>query len=268
MTDVNINLLMNIRDLVCEYDTRFRETMQRQNSHMIDVLMDEIYGVFSIVGGERVGPVVAHLDPIDPRYVVAMAVQNRIWSWYNIPPHSLMVSLSPSNEDTIRDTVHAGPVREPIPVPPALIIDGDNEEDDDDDAIEHFIQFVRHNTGLLRDHGEIDHAMLINLARVFYMTHAPIDLQYGRYIIGPLSQFEQEAADPQFNSEMVRSESEVNLPGDDVESVDTDICAICKDPPTGKVRATVCGHRFCSDCISEWARYKTTCPVCRQSIIL
>jgi hypothetical protein len=53
----------------------------------------------------------------------------------------------------------------------------------------------------------------------------------------------------------------------DVELIDMKDaqCAICLDLLIGS-RQAICGHIFCSQCISEWLLRKEICPVCRQKI--
>lgn len=44
-------------------------------------------------------------------------------------------------------------------------------------------------------------------------------------------------------------------------------CTLCMDrrtPETGMSAATECGHVFCWDCITGWAKEKPECPLCRQ----
>ena len=35
---------------------------------------------------------------------------------------------------------------------------------------------------------------------------------------------------------------------------------------TGATATLVCGHLFCKDCITDWARTQTTCPTCRETL--
>lgn len=44
-------------------------------------------------------------------------------------------------------------------------------------------------------------------------------------------------------------------------------CTLCLEERTNGC-ATDCGHMFCWDCIVGWAREKSECPLCRQSISL
>ncbi|KAH8080388.1 hypothetical protein JL720_9081 [Aureococcus anophagefferens] len=43
-------------------------------------------------------------------------------------------------------------------------------------------------------------------------------------------------------------------------------CPVCLDPMTGATATLVCGHPFCKDCITDWARSQTTCPTCRATL--
>ncbi|KAE8265547.1 hypothetical protein A4X09_0g6607 [Tilletia walkeri] len=46
-------------------------------------------------------------------------------------------------------------------------------------------------------------------------------------------------------------------------------CTLCMEqrtPERGNSAVTECGHVFCWDCITGWAREKPECPLCRQSI--
>jgi hypothetical protein len=43
-------------------------------------------------------------------------------------------------------------------------------------------------------------------------------------------------------------------------------CPVCLDPMTGATATLVCGHLFCKDCITDWARSQTTCPTCRATL--
>jgi len=45
-------------------------------------------------------------------------------------------------------------------------------------------------------------------------------------------------------------------------------CSICSDNFENEsiVSTTSCGHIFHKDCIVEWGKYKTNCPICRESL--
>lgn len=47
-----------------------------------------------------------------------------------------------------------------------------------------------------------------------------------------------------------------------------EICAICKEKfELGeKITSLLCNHTLHTDCISEWIKYKSECPVCRSQI--
>ena len=45
-------------------------------------------------------------------------------------------------------------------------------------------------------------------------------------------------------------------------------CPVCLDPMTGATATLVCGHLFCKDCITDWARSQATCPTCRETLQL
>ncbi|KAK0550117.1 peroxisome biogenesis factor 10 [Tilletia horrida] len=47
-------------------------------------------------------------------------------------------------------------------------------------------------------------------------------------------------------------------------------CTLCMEqrtPEKGNSAVTECGHVFCWDCITNWAREKPECPLCRQSLV-
>ncbi|WFD30869.1 peroxisome biogenesis factor 10 [Malassezia sp. CBS 17886] len=47
-------------------------------------------------------------------------------------------------------------------------------------------------------------------------------------------------------------------------------CTLCMDrrtPETGTSAVTECGHVFCWDCITEWAKEKAECPLCRATLL-
>eukprot|EP01101_Sappina_pedata_P007665 TRINITY_DN4095_c0_g3_i1.p1 TRINITY_DN4095_c0_g3~~TRINITY_DN4095_c0_g3_i1.p1 ORF type:complete len:254 (-),score=15.11 TRINITY_DN4095_c0_g3_i1:213-953(-) len=51
-------------------------------------------------------------------------------------------------------------------------------------------------------------------------------------------------------------------PQPDGTEVDPDlICSICQCPFTNAMRSSNCGHTFCKDCISTWAKINQTCPL-------
>lgn len=54
----------------------------------------------------------------------------------------------------------------------------------------------------------------------------------------------------------------------DIEDEETPLkdCAICLEE--NETIKTSCGHFFCKDCIEEWNKTKTTCPLCRQTFYL
>ena len=43
-------------------------------------------------------------------------------------------------------------------------------------------------------------------------------------------------------------------------------CAVCMEAFHRCVLVHPCLHRFCSGCLSECLRYKTTCPICRNEV--
>jgi hypothetical protein len=51
------------------------------------------------------------------------------------------------------------------------------------------------------------------------------------------------------------------------EEILEDACSICLEPlqTIRYKRKTICGHTFCSECLHEWIRKKTTCPMCNRS---
>ena len=51
------------------------------------------------------------------------------------------------------------------------------------------------------------------------------------------------------------------------EEEEPEECPVCFDPMTGATATlvTVCGHLFCKDCITDWARSQATCPTCRET---
>jgi hypothetical protein len=46
------------------------------------------------------------------------------------------------------------------------------------------------------------------------------------------------------------------------EEIASDLCAVCQDLPVA-AHALACGHVFCGECVSRWARVRGTCPTCR-----
>ena len=52
------------------------------------------------------------------------------------------------------------------------------------------------------------------------------------------------------------------------EEEEAEECPVCFDPMTGATATlvTVCGHLFCKDCITDWARSQATCPTCRETL--
>jgi hypothetical protein len=54
---------------------------------------------------------------------------------------------------------------------------------------------------------------------------------------------------------------------DELKDISKD-CSICSDnfEDNSLVSITYCGHIFHKDCIVEWGKYKTNCPICRESL--
>jgi formate dehydrogenase maturation protein FdhE len=50
------------------------------------------------------------------------------------------------------------------------------------------------------------------------------------------------------------------------EEEEAEECPVCFDPMTGATATLVCGHLFCKDCITDWARSQATCPTCRETL--
>lgn len=59
-----------------------------------------------------------------------------------------------------------------------------------------------------------------------------------------------------------------NLPESTVQAENLKECAICLETPTigETIRHLPCLHGFHKDCIDEWLRRKTSCPVCKSSV--
>ena len=46
------------------------------------------------------------------------------------------------------------------------------------------------------------------------------------------------------------------------------VCGICyTDLHLGNSVSTICGHKFCKPCISNWLNINPTCPLCRISVL-
>lgn len=48
------------------------------------------------------------------------------------------------------------------------------------------------------------------------------------------------------------------------EKYNSHYCRLCLEAPA--TTATVCGHLFCWNCLSEWLRVKPQCPFCREYV--
>tara|TARA_Y100001933_G_C18508235_1_gene359583 strand:- start:95 stop:382 length:288 start_codon:yes stop_codon:yes gene_type:complete len=45
-------------------------------------------------------------------------------------------------------------------------------------------------------------------------------------------------------------------------------CPICFEEITEKknMKKTICGHKFCKECIEEWREKESSCPLCRENL--
>lgn len=45
-------------------------------------------------------------------------------------------------------------------------------------------------------------------------------------------------------------------------------CPICLEIITEKknIKKTICGHKFCKECINEWMEQEESCPLCRKEL--
>jgi hypothetical protein len=45
------------------------------------------------------------------------------------------------------------------------------------------------------------------------------------------------------------------------------ICVICQDVISSTYRTLICYHIYCDECISEWFKTKTKCPICQKDFL-
>ncbi|KAL8158389.1 hypothetical protein AgCh_002905 [Apium graveolens] len=65
------------------------------------------------------------------------------------------------------------------------------------------------------------------------------------------------------------SAAQINaLPESTVQTDNFEECSICLETPTigDTIRHLPCLHKFHKDCIDEWVRRKTSCPICKSSV--
>lgn len=53
---------------------------------------------------------------------------------------------------------------------------------------------------------------------------------------------------------------------ENTEEVYVEKCPICLEEKLKNTRKTVCGHKFCDDCIREWLDKNKVCPLCRMDL--
>lgn len=109
------------------------------------------------------------------------------------------------------------------------------------------------------------------VARLADAAHVPLAYADPNAVVTPASLGFGTLSTPALRTQYEAAQTEVRAATTQLEAVADEVlrCTLCMDrrePELGASAVTECGHVFCWSCITNWAREKAECPLCRQAL--
>ena len=128
-------------------------------------------------------------------------------------------------------------------------------------TVEQLMNMNQNNDMFYEDFNRIDYESIYNLINI-------LD------IIDPMDHMLNDSFDTYQDENLVKTNRDINIASDQFLNLEeskkekNNECSICISDFTNDsiISITKCNHIFHTDCIKEWYKYKTDCPICREKI--
>lgn len=136
------------------------------------------------------------------------------------------------------------------------------EQDDfsifNEPTIEQIMNISESNNDIFyEDFNRINYESIYNLVRILN-------------IIDPMDHILNDSFDAYQDENLVKTDRDINIASYQFANLEekNKECSICISDFTNEsiISITKCNHVFHTDCIKEWYKYKTDCPICREKI--
>lgn len=129
-------------------------------------------------------------------------------------------------------------------------------------TVEQLMNMTESNNDIFHeDFNMINYESIYNLVRILN-------------VIDPMEDILNDNFDTYQDENLVKTDRNIEISSNEFANLEEDIkeknkdCSICISDfaDDSMVSITNCNHVFHTDCIKEWYKYKTDCPICREKI--